>query len=113
MAGRRAQRPRSVERVTEIAVDDPQTDRAIAAVRTAVERLEEARQYDVLTVDLVVGSNKVRHGLGRPVVGYTITPTVADASFAHAIDRDNPRPQAEVWIDIVGVDQPAATLEVY
>ena len=113
MAGRRARRPGGVDRTPAIRVDDTQTDRALQQIRQTLERLESARKRDVVEVDLVVGTNKVRHGLGRPVAGYTITPTVADATFAHRIDRENPRPDLEVWIVVINAAQPNAIVEVY
>lgn len=113
MAGRVATPPRAREVSAPISVADPQVDRALSALRATVERLEMTRQRAVVDVDLVVGPNKVRHGLGRPVRGYTITPTAGGASFAHRIDRENPRPETEVWIVVEGVAQPGATVEVW
>jgi hypothetical protein len=113
MAGRRARPPRGKERTPAIEVKDEQTDRALTQIRLHLDKLDAARKRDVIEFDLVVGTNKVQHGLGRPVAGYTITPTVADATFAHAIDRANPRPDLTVWIVVVGVAQPNALVEVY
>jgi hypothetical protein len=94
-------------------VDDPATKRAFDAVGAAVIRLQEARSRAQLTADLVVGRNVIRHGLGRAVVGYTLTATVANAAFAHAIDASNTKPDLEVWITVIGVAQPGARLEVW
>ena len=113
MAARKAVRPRSVAALSVVQVDDPQTARAIDQVGAAVQKLQSTRDRAALTVDLVVGTNKVRHGLGRDVLGYTITPTVASAAFATAIDTTNPRPSLEVWITVIGIDQPGARVEVY
>ena len=113
MAGRRSISPRVGPSTNPISVDDPQVDRAITEVRSSVQRLETQRSRVVITAALVVGTNKIRHGLGRPVLGYTITPTVAAADFAHALDRTNPHPHLEVWIAVVGTEQPAAVIEVF
>lgn len=113
MAGRRAKPPGGVERVVSVEVADTQTDRALTRIREAIDRLDRAQKYDVIEFDLVVGTNKIPHGLGRPVAGYSLTPTVADPTFAHAIDRDNPRPDLTVWIEVVGVAQPKAILFVF
>lgn len=113
MAGRRPVRPRAVTGIAAISVDDPQVDRAINVVRDAVATLQSDRQRFVTDADLVIGTNKIRHGLGRAVVGYSITPSIATIAFAHALDRENPRPDREVWIDVVGSDMPGAVVEVW
>ena len=113
MAGRAPQRPRSVSSLTVASVDDEATQRALDQITAAVAKLQAKRDRDARTVDLAIGTNRVPHGLARPVLGYTITPTVASAAFAHAIDMTNPRPQLEVWITVVGADQPGARIEVY
>jgi hypothetical protein len=59
---------------------------------------------------LVVGSNRIVHNLGRKPIGATITPTVADASFAWALGSSDDR---IAIITIVGVAQPKATIEFY
>lgn len=94
-------------------VDDPTTARALDSVTAAVTDLQSIRDRDHLTADLIVGTNKIQHGLGRAPIGYTITPTVADATFAHAINKSNPRPELELWITVVGVGQPGAAVEVW
>jgi hypothetical protein len=113
MAGRRAQAPRAVAGTQAVGVDDPQVDRAIAVVRDSAERLQAARQEAVIEADLAIGTNRVRHGLGRALAGYTLTPTVASAAFAHCLNRDNPRPDLEAWIDVIGADQPGAIVKVF
>lgn len=113
MAGRRARPPRGKERTPAIEVKDEQTDRALTQIRLHLDKLDAARKRDVIEFDLVIGTNKVPHGLGRAAVGYTITPSVASAAFAHALNRDNPRPDLSVWIDVVGADQPNAIVEAF
>lgn len=64
----------------------------------------------VLTVNLVVGENRVNHGLGARARGVTVCPTVADATFAWSCAVNDDR---QVVITVVGVAQPGATIEVY
>lgn len=85
--------------------------RLISDVSAAHQEL--AKKIAVRTVvvaDLVVGANRISHGLGRPSRGATVSPTVADASFAfaHAPDGD-----LVAVITVVGVGQPGATVELY
>lgn len=113
MAGRVALRPRSRPALSVMNVDDPATQRAIEQTQDAVQVLQSERKRVAVMTDLIVGTNVIRHQLGRDVVGYTLTPTVADATFAHAIDETNPRPDLELWITIVGAAQPRARIEVW
>lgn len=113
MAGRRPQRIATTSAVGVVQVDDPQVARAISDVGDAVQKLQQARSRVVITTDLAVGLNRVRHGLGRGAVGYTLVATVANATFAHAIDITNPRPDLEIWINTIGVAQPDARLEIW
>lgn len=113
MAGRVAVRPRAVSSLVAVTVSDQATQRALDAIGGAVQKLQSGRERDVVRMDLVIGTNKVRHGLGRAPAGYTITPTVASAAFAHALDVAGPYPDREVWITVIGADQPGARIEVW
>lgn len=113
MAGRAIQRPRAVQSLSLPSVGDEATQRALDALDVAIQRLQAGRSRQVVTADLVVGTNEVQHGLGRPAAGYTLVPTVADATFAHAIDDTNPHPEREIWVVVVGVAQPGARLEIW
>lgn len=113
MAGRAVQRMRASAALSFDAVSDPATQRALEQTQTAVQQLQSERARDVRIADLVVGTNIVRHGLGRAATGYTLTATTADAAFAHAIDATNPRPEREIWVVVVGVAQPGARLEIW
>jgi hypothetical protein len=114
MAGRRPIRLRSVSVLSTIQVEDEATQRALEATAAAVQSLQASRSRDAIIVDLVVGTNKVRHGLGRAVTGYTLTPTVLDATFAHAlVAAGNQRPELEIWIGVIGAAQPNARVEVW
>lgn len=113
MAGRRAERPRFVSSLGIPAVQDQATQRAFDAVGAAVQRLQAERDRDAVTTDLVIGTNRVRHGLARPAVGFTVTRTAVSAAYADAINLENPHPELEVWIDVIGADQPGARVEVW
>lgn len=113
MAGRRPQAVRSVAALEIVQVSDDSTARALAQVGDAIKKLQRSRERDSVVVDLLVGTNRVRHGLGRPAIGYTITPTYLTIAFGHAINETNPKPELEVWIDVVGSDQPSARVEVW
>lgn len=113
MAGRRPLRPRGVSSLAIAAVDDEATNRALDQVGTAIQKLQTDRNRAVVVTDLLVGTNKVRHGLGRPVAGYTVTPTYLTIAFGHAINQTNPRPDLEVWIDVVGSDQLKTSVEIW
>jgi hypothetical protein len=107
MAGRVPKRPGFVPALS---VGDAASPRQVAA---AVAELSRAARRDRKRVDLVVGQNRIAHSLNRAVEGYSITPTVADATFAHALDETNPSPELEVWITVIGVAQPQARIEVW
>lgn len=113
MAGRVAKPPANT---ASLSIRDDKggvTDAGDQQVQQAVQDLQRAPRRQALTMDLVVGRNIVRHGLGRTARGYTLVPTVADATFAHAVDASNPRPELEVWINVIGVAQPRAAIEVW
>lgn len=77
-----------------------------------VEQVEQQRRNvrSTLTADLIVGDNRLNHNLGRLPLGVSLTPTVADATFAWALSS---RTATQIVITVVGVDQPGAFLEVY
>lgn len=64
----------------------------------------------VLAVDLIVGANVLDHELGRVPAGATVSPTVADATWAWAVTSRDDR---QLTITCVGVAQPSASVEVY
>lgn len=108
MGTRSARRPPSVASASAIRVADPTTERAIAELR----KPQRAGQ-DVVTADLKVGTNAVQHSLGRAPRFVSVSPTVADATFAWARSaQPNPHPDRQVLIDVVGVAQPGATILV-
>lgn len=112
MAGRRVTPQRSVSSLSVPTPADPVVGHAVLQLEQAVNKLQATRERVVVTVDLVVGRNIVRHGLGRPCRGYTITPT-STAAFTHAIALENPHPEREIWIDILSAGQAGARVEVF
>lgn len=111
MASRRVKATRTTEILsTDTGVRDRATATALGAMGRAVQELQQQRSRDVVIADLIIGVNRVRHGLGREASGYTLTPTVASASFAHALDRAT---DLEVWINVIGAAQPGARIEVF
>lgn len=113
MAARRVKRPALVSSLSVRDVADPAAADALTQVEQAVQRVQRSFSRVVVAQDLVTGRNVVRHGLGRAAQGYTITATVADATFAHAIDRTNPNPNLEIWVNVLNVAQPGAVLEIW
>ena len=59
---------------------------------------------------LALGANRVSHGLARKPNGATVTPTVADATFAWALTAADTK---TVTITVVGIAMPNAYLEVF
>ena len=113
MAGRRIIPIRPAAQAVVPNVDDPQVSRALDVVADAVQDLQGRAQRVVVAADLVIGTNKIRHGLGRACKGYSIVPSVATIAFAHALNTANPRPDLEVWISVIGSDMPKAQVEVF
>ena len=113
MPGRKVESIRPTTYLQAPSVDDNATQRALDNISEAVQELQVQRRRAVIDYDLIVGTNKIPHGLGRRVAGYTLTATVADASFSHAIDKTNPNPERELWIVVIGAAQPGATIEVF
>lgn len=87
-------------------------ERAVDELARAVERAAGsplAQAGVPVDVDLVVGTNRVAHGLGRRVQFVFVVPKYADAAFAWAFDPDqpdNPTPERQVQIDVIGTDMP-------
>lgn len=85
--------------------------RHLSDLGTAVERIEGAVKDRVaFTVDLAVGANKLSHGLGRTPKGLTLTPTVADVTFAWAMTAADDK---QVTVTVLNIAQPGACVEVF
>lgn len=113
MAGRRVIAPRSTAALQMPSVDDENTQRALDKLAVVVAESRARSRVALEGVNLVVGTNRITHGLGRRVVGAHVTPSVASAAFGYALDTTNPRPDLEVWIAVVGTDQPRCVVEVW
>lgn len=113
MPGRRSVPPKSRPSLATGAVEDVKTARAVDQMKTAVQQLQAGPAFDHIETDLAVGTNAVSHALGRDARHVSITPTIADATFAWALNTtDNPHPDRQVLIDVVGVAQPGARILV-
>jgi hypothetical protein len=83
--------------------DASDVDRAIDDLSQAIGRLGEGESFT--DVDLVVGTNRLNHGLGRRPVALEVMPAAANASFAWGYDpeqADNPHPDRQAWITVTG-----------
>lgn len=121
MTARKPNRPRPVPTLSVPRVTSPepkafdvsdQIQRAIQESEQAI-RASMAAEWRIIDADLVIGRNKLSHGLGRAPRFVLIQPTVASASFGWAINLvDNPVPELQAWIDVIGADQPGAKVWV-
>jgi len=114
MPAKMVARPKSRQQLqtgTLVNNDPAATSRQLSDLTTAVDRLE-VRTVDrtQLTVDLVAGTNTVNHGLGRKVRGMTLTPTVADVTFAWALTGSD---EKQATISVLNVAQPRCPVEFY
>ncbi len=91
---------------------DPATiSRLLSDLGTAQQASDATRRDRFSTViDLVVGANKVNHGLGRRAQGMTLTPTVADQTFAWAMTASDDK---QVTVTVLNVAQPKCPLEIF
>lgn len=78
--------------------------------QVAEQLAKPAAQRSVAFVDLIVGVNRINHGLAGRARGAIVAPTVADATFAYSWAVDNDR---QVVITVVGVAQPGAAVEAF
>lgn len=96
-------------------VTDTSVQRALQDAETALrnEQSNGIGPTTVLVADLAVGTNKLNHNLGRKYRFASVMPSVSDATFAWSIDNTNPVPELQLWIDVVGVAQPACTVWMF
>lgn len=90
---------------TSVSKEGPSLDIAIGDMRLAIERLRD-EQYTYTDVDLVIGTNKVSHGLGKRPVRVEVMPYEADDLFAWGFNPgqpDNPIPERVAEIEVIGV----------
>lgn len=84
--------------------DATAVDRAIDELAEAINRVVDPGQGFV-EVDLIVGTNRINHGLGRIPLGVDVVPKDAASAFAWGYDwtqPDNPVPDRQIWLDVVG-----------
>lgn len=77
---------------------------AIAEVADAVNAIADAGSPFV-DADLVTGTNRISHGLGRPVLGIVVVARDPDPSFAVGFDpaqMSNPIPERQVFLEVIG-----------
>lgn len=111
MSAKRQPRPRPREIVAAPRVEQGVVGRVLGQQAQSIRQLDKrAGDRQVILVDLIVGDNRMNHRLGRIPDGYTLTPTAADATFAHALASADAR---QIVITVVGVAQPGARVEVY
>lgn len=114
MPARKATPIRPVGRVQAATVKDTTTQQALDAVASAVQALQARRERDYQTVNLVVGINRIPHGLGRPYLGFNLTRKTLNIAFDACVAAEtNPRPDREIWIDVTGSAETDVALEVY
>lgn len=63
-----------------------------------------------VTFDLKVGVNVMNHGLDGKPRGVTVSPTVADATFAYAMTKADDK---QATVTVLNVAQPGAGLEFW
>jgi hypothetical protein len=90
--------------------DPAATSRLLSDVGAAVKKLYAVRvATSKVTATLTAGENRVNHGLGRKPSSVTVTPSVADATFAYQLTSSDER---QVVITTAGTTQTDATIEV-
>lgn len=107
MPAQRPQPPATRARQTAPVSTDFATRQIVDAAQRAADQVKDRT---VTVLNLVVGDNVINHGLGRRPTGATVTPTVADATWAWAIKAPS---ATQVTITCIGVAQPGAAVEVY
>ncbi len=104
-------KPRRIATRDQIVGHEATTPDGIERAVAELVRLQvPARARSLVTVDLVIGDNRVIHRLGRVPQGANLTPSVASAAFGWAMG--DPTDTTAV-IEVVGTDQPAAIVEFY
>ena len=104
--------PRPAARAQAVTAQVNDIDGANRAVEILTDQMNRQAMESraVLVLDLVIGENRVNHGLGRVAQGANVCPSVADATFAWSHRADGPRQSV---ITVVGVSQPSCTVEFY
>lgn len=77
------------------------------SAQRAADQLHDRAQ---VTFSLVVGDTTINHTLGRTPTGATVTPTVANATWAWALKSAS---STQIILTCVGVAQPNAVIEIF
>lgn len=110
MSAKKAPRPTPRDQIADHHADTPEAaDRLLGRV---IERIAELAPVprSRMVVDLLVGENRVTTNLGRRAIGMTLTPTVADPTFAWAFAADGDK---QAVISVLGVAQPGSVVEFF
>jgi len=110
MPAQRAKRP--VPRPQAIGTNTPDLPSVQRALGDVLDKLPTVanRPRSSVQADLVVGDNRVAHGVGMVPRGVSLVPTVADATFAWCLKS---RDDKQAVITVVGVAQPGCVLEFW
>lgn len=82
MPARRPIPAKPVQRVQSVGVSDGPTSRALDKLAAAVQETQAKATSQVVDADLAIGSNIVRHALGRRPRFVTVMATATGASWA-------------------------------
>lgn len=110
MPAARAKRPPPRAQVIAHEARSPDAiERMVGELAGQLDRQAQPHRSSV-TVDLVVGENRVIHNLGRVPRGATVTPTAADATFAWAMTSADERTAV---LAVAGVAMDGAEVEFH
>ena len=90
--------------------DQDSTERMLGQLADQAATSTKVSSRIVRVVSLVVGANRIAHGLGRRAQGVTVVPTAADATFAWSFAADGDK---YALITVVGVAQPDSPVEFW
>lgn len=107
MPTQKPQPPRPRPRQIAPTSGDASERQVIQASQRAADQL---RDRSSVVTSLAVGDNVINHGLGRKPTGATVTPTVADATWAWALKSAD---SSQMTITCIGVAQPNAAVEAW
>lgn len=111
MSATKPKRPRVRPLAGSVLALGPDASAPIRDIATSMQRIgRQIRDRATVIVTLGVGATRITHGLGRKPEGATVTPTVANATWAWALTASDER---QITITCVGIAQPNATVEVF
>jgi hypothetical protein len=112
MAAKKPTRPDAKEQlVTGTLVNqDPVAQSRLLSDLASAQRAAPRVERSSTTIDLKVGANVINHGLGGKPRGATISPTVADVTYAAAMTAADDR---QATISVLNIAQPGAGVEFW